>query len=117
MDKEGQDTARALDVLLEEERKALLNGEFSKFEELIARKEALIELLVEAPDTAETMTSLASRMTRNQDLLSTALDGVRSVAHRLSELRKVRGSLDTYDKSGQRRSVDLQADRSLEKRA
>ena len=118
MDEIIQDTINALDDLLDAERRALMNGDLDEISRLMARKEALIESLnaQEATDRAE-LDNLNSKVERNQELLNSALDGIRAVARRLAAMRRIRGSLDTYDAQGRKSAIDLRTDRSVEKRA
>ena len=119
MTNEGiQDTIDALDDLLDAERKALLAGELDKISRLHERKTALVEQLrvQDLQDQAQ-MTSLTGKIDRNQALLSSALDGIRSVATRLAAVRHVRETLETYDANGLKKAIKPQAEKSLEKRA
>lgn len=118
MDEIIQDTINALDDLLDAERRALLNGDLEEISRLMERKEALIDALnaQEATDRAE-LDSLNAKVERNQDLLNSALEGIRAVARRLAAMRRIRGSLDTYDAHGKKSAIDLRTKRSVEKRA
>ena len=118
MDEVIQDTINALDDLLDSERRALLEGDLEEISRLMIRKEALIESLndQEAIDRAE-LDDLNTKVQRNQELLNSALDGIRTVARRLAAMRRIRGSLDTYDAHGKKRAIDLNTNRSVEKRA
>ncbi|MDG1182468.1 MAG: flagellar biosynthesis protein FlgN [Tateyamaria sp.] len=113
-----QSTIDSLDDLLDAERSALLSGDLDEVSRLHERKEKLIDSLnqLDADDHAN-LTTLNAKVLRNQTLLNTALDGIRSVARRLSAIRQVRQSLNTYDSKGRKSSVELGVDRSLEKRA
>lgn len=108
----------ALDDVLETERSALLSGDLDAIGRLLDRKESLIEklALLEATETAS-LEKLTDKIKRNQALLDQALDGIRTVANRLAELRRVKSSLDTYDASGAKRRIDMDAEASVEKRA
>lgn len=107
-----------LDDLLDAERRALLAGNLDEIARLHHRKEQLIdELNSQASADQENLASLNTKLQRNQVLLNTALDGIRSVARRLAAIRRVTQSLETYDQSGRKRSVETRIDRSLEKRA
>jgi flagellar biosynthesis/type III secretory pathway chaperone len=107
-----------LDALLEDERAALLAGDLEKVASLLERKEAIIDALalLDAAD-AEALQSLNKKLHRNQALLDQALEGIRSVAKRLSALRQVRRSLDTYDEKGEKKVIDMDQTGTLEKRA
>jgi len=108
----------ALDVLLEEERGALTNGELDKLENILARKEDLFDQLNSMTDVDhEALDSVQSKVSRNQALLGSAMQGIKAVANRMAELRKVRKGLDVYNRSGQRTSFATTGSLKLEKRA
>lgn len=113
-----EDTISELDHLLEIERKALLQGDFDAITGLVPEKERLIDTLTELqPSRPEALIDLQRKLARNGALFDSALEGIRAVASRLSTLRKLRRSLDTYDQSGRKTPlVEGQATR-LEKRA
>ena len=107
-----------LDDLLDAEKKALLEGDLEQVGRLLERKESLIDLLsqLEAGEMAQ-LENLNTKVKRNQALLDHALQGIKSVSQRLAALRRVRDSLDTYDESGKRQTIDMNKETSLEKRA
>jgi flagellar biosynthesis/type III secretory pathway chaperone len=107
-----------LDALLEEERAALLVGDLEKVSSLLERKEKIIDALsrLDAAD-AGALQSLNKKLHRNQALLDKALEGIRTVAKRLSALRQVRRSLDTYDEKGVKKAIEMDQTGKLEKRA
>ncbi|WP_299592146.1 flagellar biosynthesis protein FlgN [uncultured Tateyamaria sp.] len=104
--------------LLDTERAALLNGNLNEVSRLFDRKSRLIDELgdLTAADT-EFVVTLRTKLERNQTLLDSAADGIRSVAGRLSAVKRVRESLETYDARGKRTTFDLKPVGSLEKRA
>jgi len=113
-----QTTMDSLDDLLDAERAALLTGHLDGVSRLHMQKEALIDALNRFEfEERSALTGLQVKVERNQVLLDSALDGIRSVARRLTAIRRVRQSLDTYDALGQKQSVDLGVSCSLEKRA
>ncbi len=108
----------ALDDLLDAERRALLAGNLDEIARLHHRKQQLIDdLNGQSSADQASLASLTVKLQRNQVLLDTALDGIRSVARRLAAIRRVRQSLDTYDQMGRKKSFETRIDRSLEKRA
>lgn len=108
----------ALLDLLELERDALLSGDLDKIGRLLPRKESLVEQLSCLETFDETQMEIISQnLKRNQDLLNQAIAGIRSVAGRLKVLKNVQSSLETYDNTGARRTVDISPSTSLEKRA
>jgi len=114
---ENEDVKR-LNALLDEERDAFLKGKLSDAADLLEAKENLVDQLNANPTaSAEELEGLGVKMTRNQEIMSTALDGIRAVAQRLEQLRQVRSSLDTYDARGKRQSVSPLPERTMEKRA
>ena len=108
----------ALDALLEEERTALMQGDLDRIGDLIARKEALFDLLAEIdPQDAPDVSGLRAKTLRNQAMLDAALQGIRAVAERMRSLRRVRDALETYDSQGRRTAIPAPAVRQVEKRA
>ena len=111
-------TIDALDDLLESERDALLAGDLEKLTSLAERKEMLIDTLnaVEQTDLMR-LQALDAKVKWNQKLLDGALEGIRSVARRMAAFRHVRSSLDTYDAKGEKSSIEIDVDHTVEKRA
>lgn len=107
-----------LDSLLEVERAALLSGDLEQIGVLMLEKERLIEELsiIEELESGHLHT-LTGKMKRNQDLLDSALEGIRAVAGRLAALRRVRNTLDTYDSNGEKHAIHVAKDGVVEKRA
>ncbi|PIE12420.1 MAG: flagellar biosynthesis protein FlgN [Rhodobacterales bacterium] len=116
-------TMEALDDLLDRERGALLSGDLDRLVRMLDEKTTLIDTLnngveaIETQDERKTLHDLQSKVTRNQELLDSALSGIRSVAKRMSALHQVRKSLDTYDEAGHKTTIDAMRDRKMEKRA
>lgn len=108
----------ALDDLLDDERSALLEGDIDRISRLHGRKAELIDHLSKLDrEDSEHLHALGQKVGRNQELLNSAADGIRSVARRLAEIRETRSKLDTYGSDGRKKSYDMQPKRSLEKRA
>ena len=118
MNDETRDLIDSLDDILDEEREALLQGDLEKIGRLVERKESLISRLNEI-ETAEAaaLKDLQEKVQRNQGLLDGALEGIRRVASRLALLRRVKLTLETYDATGVKQTIDCPKDGSLEKRA
>ncbi|APX13275.1 hypothetical protein [Tateyamaria omphalii] len=107
-----------LDDLLDAERTALLAGNLDDVKRLFERKTNLVDALSRSEsDQTSGVAALRNKVERNQDLLQSAADGVKSVARRLAAIRRVRESLETYDAQGKRKKVDVKAVSTLEKRA
>jgi len=108
----------ALDKLLDAERIALLEGDLVKLTEMLPTKEALMNALNEEGQTdLPALVELDGKVRRNQLLLDGALEGIREVANRMSALRKMRSSLETYGSDGKKRNIEVATDHSVERRA
>lgn len=107
-----------LDQLLDAERRALVDGDLDELARLYDGKEALITGL-NALDRLESeqLQEVRHKMTRNQALLNSAMEGIRGVADRMAELRRLRQSLSTYDRDGRRHQFETPTEQKLEKRA
>ncbi|MFT4960874.1 MAG: flagellar biosynthesis/type III secretory pathway chaperone [Paracoccaceae bacterium] len=107
-----------LDDLLDSEKKALVQGDMERVGRLMSQKEFLIESLNAMDDLdRENLTHLHQKVMRNQTLLDSALEGIRAVATRMSELRRVRSGLETYDEQGRKQHFSTQRTVQVEKRA
>jgi flagellar biosynthesis/type III secretory pathway chaperone len=108
----------ALDRCLEAEQKALVAGDIETVSKLLDEKSALIaELNAHGATSAPALGALRAKAERNQILLDGALEGIRRVADRLSDLQRLRHSFDTYDQRGQRNTIDGRVNHHVEKRA
>ena len=102
------DTVNLLDDLLDREREALLAGDLDKIAGLHEEKAQAIDRLNKLDlKEEEQVMALRQKADRNQELLNSALDGIRSVARRLAEVRRVKESFETYDSNGNRNSVPI----------
>ncbi|MCV2887676.1 flagellar biosynthesis protein FlgN [Ruegeria aquimaris] len=112
------DLLTSLDSLLEQERSALVSGELDQLGPMTDEKERLVARINASVDlTPEQLAPLHRKVTRNQALLNSALEGIRSVAQRMAELRRVRQGLETYDSAGQKHRFSATRSAQLEKRA
>lgn len=117
-DTTAQDLIEKLDNLLETERMALLAGDLETIGQLLEQKEDLIDRLnLIKPQSQPALAGLHEKVTRNQALLDGALQGIRKVAARIAAMRRIRRSLETYDKSGRRHTIDGEVLHKVEKRA
>lgn len=107
-----------LDTLLDRERLALGKGDLELLGRMLAQKQNLIEK-INAMETLERgrIAHVHDKVTRNQELLNSAMEGIRAVANRMADLRRVRQGLETYDQSGRKTRFEIQPPPSLEKRA
>lgn len=107
-----------LDDLLDSEKKALVRGDIDSVSRLMSQKEILVETLNAQDDLdRKNLAQLHQKVMRNQTLLNSALEGIRAVATRMSELRRVRSGLETYDEQGRKRHLSTQISAQVEKRA
>ncbi|WP_164660751.1 flagellar export chaperone FlgN [Tropicibacter sp. Alg240-R139] len=108
----------ALDELLDLERMALIDGELERLGTLLPQKERLIDRINMLDSVErEVLAGVQSKVTRNQSLLNSAMEGIHAVANRMAELRRVRRGLETYDESGRKMKHNTQMSKKLEKRA
>lgn len=107
-----------LETVLNQERKALLAGDFEDLPNLLEAKERLLQNFQSTQITnPETLAKTHDLVSRNQTILDGALRGIRDVTNRLKTLQNVRDSLETYGNDGRRFSVPNQTNSRLEKRA
>lgn len=108
-----------LETILEQERAALLKGELDQLQGLFREKEQVLTSLKTEKNSKDDayVHSLQQKMLRNQTLLESAIQGIRTVKDRVLEIRKVRDSLETYDGNGHRMEVVVGRPSKLEKRA
>lgn len=107
-----------LDRLLNAEHEYLLQGKLDEIGRLTSEKETIVEELnLKARNKDAGLKSLHGKIVRNQRLLTSASQGIRAVSNRMANLRRVRSGLETYDRSGNRKTFGNQATQTLEKRA
>lgn len=114
----AQDLIDELDSLLDRERQALIDGDLELLGRMLAQKQSLIEE-VNAMDALERghLAQVHDKVSRNQELLNSAMEGIRAVANRMADLRRVRHGLETYDRAGRKTRFETQNTSSVEKRA
>ncbi len=117
-DKTHQKLIDALDELLDRERETLLKGELDQIEKLTSKKERLIDdINALPPENRPGLDVVHQKVMRNQALLNSALDGIRAVATRMADLRRIRAGLETYDRRGNKQTFGIRTSSSVEKRA
>ena len=117
-DATAQDLINKLDKLLETERTALLAGDLETIGRLLEQKEQLIDQLnMIGSQNQPALAGLHDKVTRNQALLDGALQGIRKVAARMAAIRRIRRSMETYDESGRRQTIEGEVLHKVEKRA
>lgn len=109
---------KSLEEVLELERTALVQGDLDRLHHTAPEKEKLIGAIndLEVLDSDE-LIRLRKKVERNQALLNSAADGIRAVANRMAELRRVRQEFSTYGADGQRNGFAVRQHVKLEKRA
>ncbi|ETX29700.1 flagellar protein FlgN [Roseivivax isoporae] len=109
---------KKLNKLLDDERAALVAGDFDRIDELAREKGILLDqLAADMPASGAALAPLQLKLRRNRALFEQALEGLRAVADRLAELRAVGGGGETYDGEGRRQKIKSTAQSTLEKRA
>lgn len=98
----------ALLRLLDEERTALLRGDYVDLDRIAPAKQKLLAKLPEQTMSDKSMARVAHAVRRNQSLLAAAIDGMRAAKGRMQGLRQQRSSFSTYDQSGKRLMVAAQ---------
>ena len=113
-----EDMVNDIHDLLDRERETLLRGDFDTLERLIAQKEMLIDRLTQTTiGSLEESENLRKKISRNQNLLGSAMSGIQDVSNRMNELERARNSLETYDSFGQKRAINTRTVTSVEHRA
>ncbi|MBO9447662.1 flagellar export chaperone FlgN [Ruegeria sp. R14_0] len=109
---------KSLEEVLDLERTALVEGDLDRLHHTAPEKEKLIGALndLEVLDSDE-LIRLQKKVERNQALLNSAAEGIRAVADRMAELRRVRQEFSTYGADGQRSGYAVRHHAKLEKRA
>ncbi|MEM6637770.1 MAG: hypothetical protein AAF667_17980 [Pseudomonadota bacterium] len=100
------DIDHVISELLEEERAAILGGDFKELPALTARKEAALAHLASTGGLTEGngLRRLRDEIERNARMLKAASAGFRAVISRYSTLVKA-GELKTYDAAGGRQAL------------
>lgn len=109
-------TMVAIEDLLEEERAALLAGDFEALADLVERKQALTDELLRDGTQQSALQRLRRRAERNAGLIEASIRGMRTVARRLAEIRRANGPLQTYSQNGAKQTFGA-APGTFERRA
>lgn len=108
----------SLDALLDRERAALMGGDMKALAQLVSEKEELLKrVALEDGEGRSRIEALQGKAIRNQALLDSALQGIRTVANRFATLRRIRKTLETYDEFGQKSALPAVTDPRVERRA
>lgn len=85
------------------ERDVIRSGDFAALPALVARKDAVMELLKGTP--ARKLVAAQEMALENQRLLGAALKGVRAAQARLDAIRKATKSYTSYDSKGRAQTI------------
>ncbi|MBD3665496.1 flagellar biosynthesis protein FlgN [Sulfitobacter sp. TSTF-M16] len=108
----------ALEDLLDAERSALLSGDLVALTQMLPAKEALFDVLNDdAGLETQVLAELNGKVRRNQLLLDSALKGIRDATARMTSVRHLRSSLETYGSDGRKQNIQIDGAHALEKRA
>jgi hypothetical protein len=109
---------KSLEEILDLERTALVDGDLDRLSYMVPEKEKLIGAIndLQVRDSSD-LIRVQQKVERNQALLNSAADGIRAVAARMAELRRIRKGLDVYDQAGRRNRYGTRGGAKLEKRA
>jgi hypothetical protein len=87
--------------LIENERVAILTGNFARLGQLLPLKEKLVADMQNNMSLTQAHAAELSKLSlRNNALLNAAREGIRSVTKRLAHIHAAKTSLSTYDRSG-----------------
>lgn len=89
-----------LGLVLEQEKLALLSGDFTVLDSLAPEKAALFSRLELLHSDAASLLKITEKLDENQTLLVAAIKGVASARDRLDALSHVQKTLSVYDHSG-----------------
>jgi len=117
MQSDTLDIIDTLEDLIDKERAAILAGALDEVSRLSIEKEQVMGQQALAACNPETLDRLRKKTARNQQLLTAAIRGVRSVMSRLNILRNGPGEMNTYDQSGQRTTLNSGHNGALHRRA
>ncbi|MDA7430209.1 flagellar biosynthesis protein FlgN [Primorskyibacter aestuariivivens] len=107
-----------LNDLLDQEKAAILRGDIEAVGRILETKQTLLELLKDMNEPDEGgLDDLRHKLLRNQNLLEHSQRGIQAVFQRISTLRNVQSTLETYDRQGKRRAFRLATGDKVEKRA
>lgn len=117
MQSDSVDISDALEDLIDKERAAILSGALEEMGRIATEKERVLGgHTLTAPDQ-RTLDRLRRKAARNQQLLAAAIRGVRAVTSRLDVLRNGPGEMNTYDRAGQRTTLNSRHQGTLHRRA
>ncbi|MEP3884749.1 hypothetical protein [Planktotalea sp.] len=109
---------KELSVLLESEHDALMAGNITLFEKLVAQKTQVLLTVSALPmSDLKRFEKMRPLLQRNQRLAQSAIKGMRVAIKRAKDIKDVSLGLQTYKKDGSGRSIAMRSARSLSKRS
>lgn len=102
----------AFEDLLARERAAIMDGQYDRLVKLTEEKERLLAALEAADRDAVRLEQLRETSERNGILLDAMRAGVESALMQVKAMRAPRPELQTYDKTGQVKTLPGQAQKS-----
>ncbi len=116
--KSEPDLLRSLEEVLDLARNALVQGDLDQLGHMMPEKEKLIGAIADLEvRESDELIRLQKKVERNQALLNSAASGIRAVADRMAEMRRVRSEFSTYGADGRRSGFAVRGHAKLEKRA
>ncbi|MFV2051305.1 hypothetical protein [Aliiroseovarius sp. YM-037] len=106
-----------IDAVLEAEREAILAGRLEDVSRLVAQKERLLDSTNFAEIHPDDLKRLRAKAQRNEQLLSSAMAGLRRAMARIEELREGGTGLNTYTQSGGKTALGTGGAPRVEKKA
>ncbi|MCK8484491.1 flagellar protein FlgN [Aliiroseovarius sp. S2029] len=110
-DNKARSITHALEDLLERERHLVLAGEIEQLTRLAPEKERLLQSLAACDSSPTDLEHLRLSTERNQQLLTAAARGIRSVKQRLDALMNGQSELRTYTRDGFARDLSRRESR------
>lgn len=104
-------------ALLEDERRAILDGRFDRLEAIGAGKAQWLARLADAEPDAALLTRIGRIVSRNQRLLLAAMAGLRDGAQRLAGIRDGATGFRAYGRDGRQATISADARPGFERKA
>ena len=101
----GSASTERLMALLDEERSALIAGDYDALQQLGPEKWDLLNRLPASDLGDDDLRPVARRIERNQKLIKAAILGARSARSRIDVLHELSLAFESYDRSGQRARI------------
>lgn len=102
--------------LLDQEHSLILEGNFERLQDLFCKKEAWMKDLRHSDQKLIDLTKIREKSARNQGLLQSSAQGLKSASQRISDLMKAQDQHKVYGNDGKCFRVSS-ASRNIERRA